>query len=167
MHRRRSRSQKVFGGADENPKETSMFGSIFGSAETTPIDDEKKQEEAKAAEAEEVKKAEAEAEEVKKAEAEAEEVKKAEAEAEETKKAEDAKEAPSIFSSVFGQAKPLPTATSDEQPAVVVVARPDGNRATKRKKKRKTKNGTARCTAYCRMQAKKRFCPKDRMPTPY
>ena len=160
--RRRSRNRKVFGGADEEkPKETSVFGSLFGSAETTPIDDEKKQEEAK--KAEEAK----EAEEAKKAEEtkEAEEVKAAE----ETKVAEEAKEAPSIFSSVFGPANPEPPTASDEQPIGAVVAIPDGSRVTKRKrKKRKTnKKRIARCTAYCRMQAKKRFCPKERMPTPY
>lgn len=155
--RRRRRHQKMRGGAgDEKPKETSMFGSIFGDAEAKPEENvkeatEKKEEDVVTAEEPPIA-----------------EVK----EAEEPPVAEvkEAEEPPtSILGSVFGPANPEPPAASEEQPVAAVATMPDGNRVTKRKRrKRKTnKKGIARCTAYCRMQAKKRFCPKERMSTPY
>lgn len=158
--RRRRRNQKMRGGDvnEEKPKETSIFGSLFGNAETKP-------DETTPAPPAPEKKDEATAEST----AEEEPI----AEKKEEPKIEDVKEAEepptSIFGSVFGPANPEPSAASDEQPQAVVAAMPDSNRATKRKrKKRKTnKKGIARCTAYCRMQAKKRFCPKERAPTPY
>jgi hypothetical protein len=153
--RRRRRNQKIRGGAeDEKPKETSMFGSIFGDAEAKPEENakeapEKKEEDAPATEETPVVSE-----------------KQEEPPTAEVKKAEEP--STSIFGSVFGPANPEPPATSEEQPVAAVAAIPDGNRVTKRKRKRRTnKKGVARCTAYCRMQAKKRFCPKERMSTPY
>lgn len=145
---RRRRNQKMRGGDanEEKPKETSMFGTLFGNSEakpeeTTPAADKK------------------------------EEVTAVPPATEEPAAVPEKTEEPptSILGSVFGTANPEPPATSEEQPVAAVAAMPDSTRVTKRKrKKRRTnKKGVARCTAYCRMQAKKRFCPKERAPTPY
>jgi hypothetical protein len=135
-----------------------MFGSIFGDAEAKPEETSKEAPEKK--EEDVVTAAE---------ESPIAEVK----EAEEPPVAEvkEAEEPPtSIFGSVFGPANPEQPVASEEQPVAAVAAIPDGNRVTKRKRKKRrntNKKGIARCTAYCRMQAKKRFCPKERMSTPY
>ncbi len=156
---RRRRNQKMRGGDanEEKPKETSMFGTLFGSSEakpeeTTPAADKKEEVSAVPPATEEPAVVPEKTEEPPIAE-----VKQVE-------------EPPtSIFGTVFGTATPeAPPAAAEEQPVAAVVAAPDSNRVTKRKrKKRKTsKNGVPRCTAYCRMQAKKRFCDKA-PPTPY